>query len=154
MRSELRDVSIGPARAALLADALDLLAEAELPLEGVAERFSEFLVAQAGGRLVGVVGLEVYGASALLRSLAVRADQRGRGLGQALTRAALRQAQARGVRRIYLLTETAAPFFERFGFGVIRREAADPAVQESVEFRSACPQSATCMALQLSTIRT
>jgi amino-acid N-acetyltransferase len=154
MRLQLRDASIAPARPELLADALDLLAEAELPLDGVAERFSEFLVARAGGRLVGVVGLEVYGDSALLRSLAVRADHRGRGLGQALTRAALRQARVRGVRRVYLLTETAAPFFERFGFGVIRREAADPAVQESVEFRSACPQSATCLALELSTGRT
>ena len=42
---------------------------------------------------------------------------------------------------VYLLTETASGFFPRFGFHPTHRAAVDLAVQQSVEFTSACPAS-------------
>ena len=43
---------------------------------------------------------------------------------------------------VYLLTETANGFFPRFGFHPTQRAAVDSAVQQLVEFTSACPASA------------
>ena len=97
---------------------------------------------------MGCAALEVHGDAALLRSVAVAPDRRGEGLGQDLTRAALTLASARGLRRIYLLTETAEGFFPRFGFRRIARDEVPGPVRESVEFRKACPESAAVMVLE------
>jgi transglutaminase-like putative cysteine protease len=80
-------------------------------------------------------------------------SHRGEGLGIALTRRLLEDAQRAGLRRVFLLTETAQAFFPRFGFRPVARDDADPAVRGSVEFASACPASAQCMALDLAAIR-
>ncbi len=61
----------------------------------------------------------------------------------------LAAAANRGVQQVYLLTETAADFFPRFGFQPIARSAVDPAVQTSIEFTSACPASAVAMVVML-----
>ena len=45
-----------------------LLRAADLPTAGLRPPLPDFLVADEGGRLVGAIGLEVYGDSALLRS--------------------------------------------------------------------------------------
>lgn len=126
-----------------------LLADAALPREGVAEHFGHFLVARADGKVVGAVGMERYGSSAMLRSLVVAPPHRDRGLGRALTERILQEARAQGVRRAFLLTETAAKFFPKFGFSQVEREEADAGVRSSVEFRTACCQSAVCMRLDL-----
>jgi amino-acid N-acetyltransferase len=77
------------------------------------------------------------------------ADERGTGLGQRLTRAALELARGRGVSNIYLLTTTAGQFFPRFGFVPIPRSELDPALQQSEESRGACPASALAMLAHL-----
>jgi mannose-6-phosphate isomerase-like protein (cupin superfamily) len=51
----------------------------------------------------------------------------------------------RGVRDVYLLTTTAARFFERAGFATIPRDQAPLAICQTTEFRSLCPASATFM---------
>lgn len=99
--------------------------------------------------MVGCAALELYGDAALLRSLAVTPSQRGHGLGQRLTQVALDLARQCGVSAVYLLTETAADFFPRFGFQPIPRDAVPPSVQLSIEFTEACPVSAQVMALRL-----
>jgi amino-acid N-acetyltransferase len=106
-------------------------------------------VALDGRRIIGSVALEVYGRAALLRSVAVDRQHRGRGVGQALTGAALEMGRARGVASVYLLTDTARGFFARLGFRDIPRPQAEPAVGASLEFTHACPASATCMVLDL-----
>lgn len=143
------DVHITNASPEDLAAVLVLLADASLPQVGVAEHFHNFLVAREGGRVVGAVGLERYGPSALFRSLVVVPEYRGRGLGRSLTERMLDEARKAGVKRLFLLTDTAAEFFPKFGFRRIAREEADPEVQDSVEFRTACCQSAVCMRLDL-----
>ena len=149
MNTALNTADPRPARPEDLPAALALLNAARLPAEGVAEHFSHFLLIWDAHGLAGMVGQEPHGDAALLRSLAVRPDARGLGLGQALTQSLLARARSRGIQRVFLLTETASGFFPRFGFHAIPRESVDEAVRNSVEFRSACPQSAVCMRLHL-----
>ncbi len=58
-------------------------------------------------------------------------------------------AHADGAASAYLLTTTAAPYFERFGFTEVPRTSAPAALQASSEFASVCPASATCKRLVL-----
>lgn len=128
---------------------LALLEAAGLPLDGVEEGIDGFVVAETAAGLMGVAGLERHGRDAVLRSVAVDSRMRGSGLGDRLTRRVLKTARKDGVRRVYLLTTTAADYFPRFGFRRVPREEASPGVRESVEFREACPASAVAMALEL-----
>jgi amino-acid N-acetyltransferase len=95
--------------------------------------------------LVGVVGLELLGEVGLLRSLAVRQDQRGSGLGTSLVREAEAIALEHSISELFLLTTTAEPFFAVRGYLRRMREGAPSAVQETSEFRSICPSSAAFM---------
>jgi amino-acid N-acetyltransferase len=128
---------------------LALLAQSELPQDGLADHWPTTLVARQAEQIVGCAALELYGAAALLRSVAVAETQRGQGLGRQITAAALHLARASGVRQVYLLTETAPDFFARLGFRLISRAEVASAVQQSVEFVSVCPQSALVMQLDL-----
>lgn len=124
---------------------LRLLTDLHLPVEGVAEHLGHFLVLEADGGIAGTVGLEAYGRRALLRSLGVAKELQGRGYGDLLCERIVERAKEIGVREIFLLTETAAPFFARRGFAAISRDAVDETVKTSVEFRWFCPASAVCM---------
>lgn len=127
-----------------------LLTAAALPLDGVPPDLAHFLVAERAGHVVGAIGLEDYGDTALLRSAVVDPAVRGSGVGEALVRALLDAARARGMRELVLLTTTAEHWFPRFGFERITREAAPAAVHVSEEFQGACPASAVTMHLRLS----
>jgi len=122
-----------------------LLDDNHLPLDGVADHLSTMVIAEDEGRIVACAGLELYADGALLRSVAVAASHRGRGLGLELTRAALGLAQRHGSPAVYLLTTTAEGFFPKFGFERIPRADVPTGVQQSVEFVSACPASAVVM---------
>ena len=142
---ESSDVAIEDAHPGDLSAVLELLAGATLPRAGVAQHFDTFLVARSGERLVGAIGLERYGDSGLLRSAVVSPDRRGEGIGRALAAELLKRSAGGGVKRVFLLTETAAPFFGHLGFVPIAREAVDARVRSSVEFTEACPVSAACL---------
>jgi amino-acid N-acetyltransferase len=74
-------------------------------------------------RLLGCVALEPYGADlAEVRSLAVRPDEQGRGLGGRLLEAAIRTARRRKTARIFAVTH-APELFARHGFVTSAREA-------------------------------
>jgi len=141
-------ITIEPARPTDLPELLGLLAASGLPGDGLGEELVA-LVARQNGQLAGSAALELYGAAALLRSVMVAPALRGQGLGDRLVRAALQLARRHGVAEVYLLTETAAQFFPRFGFAPIARAGVAPAVQQSVEFISACPASAQAMRLAM-----
>ena len=143
------DLPVGPALASDLPAITALLQAARLPLAGIESWTGSTMVARQDSKIVGCAALELYGDSALLRSVAVDAALRGQGLGQQLTAAALDLARARGVRRVYLLTETAGEFFPRFGFRRSTRAAVDAKVQASIEFTTACAASALVMELTL-----
>ncbi len=125
---------------------VELLTAARLPVQGLSSRLAHALIARdSEGRLAGCVALEIYGSVALLRSLAVSPSRRGQGLGERLAGGALRLAADTGARDVYLLTETAAGFFPRFGFAAEDRSLAPASLRASAEFQSACPATATLM---------
>jgi amino-acid N-acetyltransferase len=110
---------------------------------------SHFIVAESDVKLVGVVGLELYDGSALLRSAAVEESWRGSGVGKVLVDRALDLARERGVEDVYLLTTTAEEYFPKFGFTCVSRDSVVGGVRSSVEFQTACPASATVMRKRL-----
>ncbi len=123
-----------------------LLAQVGLPADGLGEPPTTGILAWDGQILVGSALLERYGHVGLLRSVAVAPTWQGQGLGRHLVLTVLQEAgAAQTCRRVYLLTETAAPFFARLGFRRVARGQVDPAVQRSVEFAHACPASAQAM---------
>jgi amino-acid N-acetyltransferase len=126
-----------------------LLAREHLPLDGVAEHFDTFVIAECGEDMVGAAGLEVYGTFGLVRSVVVAPEVKGQGIGRGLAHQLLAQARARGLEAVYLLTTTAPDFFARLGFERIAREAAPAPLWASAEFQGACPASATVMRLAL-----
>jgi len=92
-----------------------------------------------------LVGLEIYGQDALLRSLVVSAVARTQGLGSALVLHAEQYAAAHQVRALYLLTITAESYFEHRGYRRIARAEAPPSIQSTREFASLCPVSSAFM---------
>jgi len=146
-------VTVRPARADEITAVAQLLAAAHLPTDGLEDQFgSAYAVAEANGTIVGAEGIERYGDAGLLRSAVVRDDWRGRGIGELLTRDRLDWAASAGLREIWLLTETAAEYFPRFGFARAERAAAPDAMQASREFAEACPASAVAMRLDLTRV--
>ena len=125
-----------------------LLTASGLPLDGVRDAFSTFVVADTGHELVGVAGLEVCCDNALLRSVAVRPEWRSHGVGRALVTRVVSDAEARGLRALYLLTTTAERYFPSFGFRTISRDDVPAEVRATAEFQDACPASATVMCRQ------
>ena len=102
-------IRISTASSGDLRDILDLLAEVNLPHDGVAENVSAFLVARnMDSRLVGTIGLERHGNTALLRSAAVAPEYQKAGVGSCLTEHLLRRATNEGVEKVVLLTTTAS----------------------------------------------
>lgn len=124
-----------------------LLKDCGLPYQDVGPaHLGGLLVAGAiDGTVDAAIGLERHGPDALLRSLAVRPGLRSAGLGAQLVDALEQRARAGGVRALYLLTTTAADYFERKGYERIARAEAPDALQASREFSSLCPSQAVCM---------
>ena len=100
-------------------------------------------------RLVGMVGLEVYGEVALLRSLAVAPDWRASGLGSALVQHAEGWAAAHGVADVFLLTTTASTFFGKRGYEAAPRDEAPAAIATTSQFSGGCCSSAAFMRRRL-----
>jgi N-acetylglutamate synthase-like GNAT family acetyltransferase len=107
------------------------------------------VVAESEGRVAGVAGLELHGADALLRSVAVSRESRGRRLASRLCAEVERRAPALGARRIFLLTETAERFFARRGYQRLERAKAPAGIAASREFAALCPDTAVLMFREL-----
>jgi len=129
--------------------ALELLRGADLPEEGVAERFGHYRVVRDMGRLIGLCGLEVHGDDGLLRSLAVDPGYRGSGVGGLLVEDVSGLARKIGLRSLYLLTTTARAYFLKHGFSDCSRDDAPVAIRECWEFKIGCPTSSSFMSRQL-----
>ncbi|MFQ5938403.1 MAG: arsenic resistance N-acetyltransferase ArsN2 [Acidiferrobacterales bacterium] len=122
-----------------------LLAEAHLPWSDVELHLRNFMVACEEERVVGFIGLEVYGHVALLRSLVVAPQMRGRGIGTQLCERACARALAQGVRDLYLLTLDAECYFAARGFRQLDRSLAPKEIQATQQYTELCPASAVLM---------
>jgi amino-acid N-acetyltransferase len=124
---------------------VQLLGYCGLPPDGLLDHMGTAIVARSDDGVVGSAALEVYDDGALLRSVAVDAALRGTGLGHRLTVAALDLARTLQVPAVYLLTNTAAGFFPKFGFERIERAHVPDGVRSSIEFRTVCCATAVAM---------
>lgn len=149
--SELNLPALRRACAADWNDLRRLLNDAELPVADLGPALLEhFLVAELDGDVVGLVGLEVFGTTGLLRSLVVAKSARSAGLGGKLVAALEAAAQADGVRELWLLTIDAEKFFASGGYDIVTRDAAPDSIRLSDEFAELCPDSAYLMLKNLS----
>lgn len=128
-----------------------LLEAAGLPVADLAAQdLDNFFACGPQDAPTGVIGLEIHGADALLRSLAVAAGARRQGCGKALVAEAERHARSRGVRRLYLLTTAAEGFFKGLGYATIPRDDAPASIRGTAEFSGLCPASSALMMKDLS----
>ena len=126
-----------------------LLERSGLPTSDLDSARPDFVLIRENGQVLAAGALQLFGSSALLRSVVVVADRRKRGLGQAVVSELERMARMAHINQLILLTETAPEFFAHQGYRVIERSSAPQDMQGSDEFRSLCPSSATCMAKSL-----
>lgn len=95
--------------------------------------------------VTGVIGVEAYGDSCLLRSLAVRGDKRNQGIARNLIREALDFARLDMKFNVYLITETISDTMIRYGFSNIAREDVPGDILKSPFFNGICPCSCQIM---------
>jgi UDP-N-acetylmuramate: L-alanyl-gamma-D-glutamyl-meso-diaminopimelate ligase len=140
-----------PARRSDMPDVRALLDKVGLGSEPARDdQFPAFYVLTNEQGMAGVVALDVLGDDAILRALAVDPEFRGAGYGWMLADMAVSQARWRGVRRIYLLTETASDFFAaKFGFRVVDRTTLSKQVAASETFTAAKGTGLVAMRLDL-----
>jgi UDP-N-acetylmuramate: L-alanyl-gamma-D-glutamyl-meso-diaminopimelate ligase len=139
-----------PATAQDMRRVREILDKAGLPGKDLSdERAGEVLVVRDDAGIAGLVAVEPHDEAAILRSLAVIPERRGRGFGWMLADAAVQRARSLGAARLYLLTETASDFFaEKLGFRTTDRATVDPQVAASPHFRESA-RSAVAMRLDL-----
>lgn len=128
------------------ADLVAALVAEHLPTDDLAEDGRLFFRFEDNGVLLGFGGLELAGDHALLRSIVVPPLARGQGAGKRITEQLMRKAADLGIAEAYLLTISAAPFFEAAGFQRIERHAAPPEVLATKQASSLCPSSAALLA--------
>lgn len=109
----------------------------------------QFFGIKADGALSAVVGIELYGEYALIRSLAVKRQFRGSGIGRELIASLEDWARNKRVMSLFLLTETADRFFEHQGYRSIPRSEAPQVIKETSEFSGICPGSSKFMIKEL-----
>jgi len=135
-------------RCALGADLLQiasLLKRSGLASSDYPEHLDDFVVVTVLDKIIGTGGLEIYGDVALVRSIAVLDEYRGRDIGGVIYRELQAKAVYKRVKALYLLTETAADYFKARHFSVIDRDLAPQKIQQTKQFSSLCPASATVM---------
>jgi C_GCAxxG_C_C family probable redox protein len=127
-----------------------LLSACDLPSSDLAACASlQLFGCRSDAGLAGVVGVELYGPVALLRSLAVAPEYSGIGLGKALVEHAEAVAAWRGVESLYLLTTTADTYFSRLGYAHASRDDAPAAIRATAQFSGLCPASSAFMSKRI-----
>ena len=129
---------------------ITLLKETGLPTMDIKPGMQEFFIAEKDNRIVGVIGIECYNDIALLRSMAVSSDNRNGGIASHLVEQLLSYAGRKGMRKIYLVTNTAESYFTKKGFRKIERKEVDKNLEASSELNGLCPASSVIMIKPLS----
>jgi amino-acid N-acetyltransferase len=142
------DYKLIPVNGTLRTKAIALLEESNLPVSDLDEQKELFALLQ-NNEVAGTGGLELFDKCALLRSVSVRKDLQGKGLGKFITRELEKISKQRGIDCVYLLTTTAKDFFSKEGYEEITRDEVPGSIKATSEFSSVCPSSATVMKKEL-----
>ncbi|HEV7284860.1 MAG TPA: arsenate reductase (glutaredoxin) [Kaistia sp.] len=105
-----------------------------------------FAYRTSAGDPVGFGGYEALGDNALVRSIVVLPAWRAQALGRNLAALLQRRAFDAGARRAWVLTSSAAPFFEKIGFKPVARDDAPATVLATRQASSLCPADAALLA--------
>lgn len=138
-------VQIRPSRADDLEFAIALLTQAGLPIDDLAIEKLAF-TAECDDAIQGLIGVERFGDTALLRSLVIAEPARGNGVGQLLVSALEVASAESGVTEMWLLTIDADGWFGRLGYTVRDRNDAPADIRSTREFSGLCPDDAVLMA--------
>ena len=142
------ELHLRPAREADVAPLLGLInsyADRNLLLrrseDSLRARLRDFSVAESGGEVVGCGALSELGPGiGEVRSLAVRADQTGRGVGHVLVEHLLYQAGERRFAQVLALTRRVS-FFAALGFELTDRRRFEDKLRTDCQF---CPLNVCC----------
>lgn len=133
-----------------LAAALALLEGSDLPTSDLTDdHMQHFFYSGPAAAPAALVGVELCGPDALLRSLVVSPAHRSNGLGTVLVRHAENFARNEGAASMYLLTTSAESFFKRCGYVRANRETAPAEVRATREFSDICPASSAFLVKHL-----
>jgi len=125
---------------------IEILQECGLPHIDLTESsFQHFLGCGSKDKPEGVIGLEQYGEDGLLRSLAITASARNKGCAKALVSELEALAESKGIRHLYLLTNTAEDLFLQLGYSIVERQLVSDAIKNTQEFSTVCPGDTTVM---------
>lgn len=131
------------------ADLATALSVEGLPIDDLTEDGRSFFRVVRGDSTVGFCGYETVGSNVLLRSIVVLPSLKGHGIGESATSLLMDKAKQGGARQVYLLTTSAARFFERLGFAPVDRSSVPEAILRTRQAASLCPASATILTKQL-----
>ena len=130
----------------MLSQISDLLTSSNLVPEGLEkENLTLFYKTDKLERVVGAIGVELYGDSCLLRSLAVHKNNRNLGIARTLIHEALGFACSEKSFNVYLITETIGDTMIRYGFNNISRDDVPQEIIKSPFFNGICPCSCQIM---------
>lgn len=129
---------------------ISLLQSEGLPTGDLDPNLRHFYLALDQNVLVGVAAIEYYAGCALLRSLAVVPQYRNHKIAGLLILRSENEAKANGIEELYLLTETAAEYFEKNGYSRIERTEVPETIKLSSQFSQLCPISAVVMRKMIS----
>lgn len=128
---------------------LEILTEASLPVSDIDPDSSTFYGAIFNNKVVGCIGFQELGETALLRSLAVKDSFQKQGLGKELTNKVIKEAGKRAKASIYLLTTDAELFFVRMGFQKIIKASAPDILKKTKQYSEICSDPAVVMKIDL-----
>lgn len=132
-----------------LGNVILLLKENKLPFADLDTERHIFFEFYDGSAVAAVGAIEPYASLGLLRSVAVAMPFRRRSFGRRVVQHLEQVAQKNGIESLYLLTETAAPFFSHLGYQEVKRERAPDAIKKSSQFSHVCPDTAQLMVKKL-----
>jgi DNA-binding MarR family transcriptional regulator/N-acetylglutamate synthase-like GNAT family acetyltransferase len=127
----------------------NLLTANRLPVQGALNHLSNFVVATENGRVVGALGLEVYGDVGLLRSLVVASNMRGRSIAKRLIKHMILRSREKQLGALYLLAGKTDALFERHGFEKMPRADMPTKLYVSMELQGPSSTASTGMRLIL-----
>lgn len=113
------------------------------------ETLSHFIMARKGDRIVGIIGLEMGGNDALVRSLTVDREFHGKGVARGLLNAVERYARSREISALFVLTVKEKAFFEQQGYVSMDRKAVPEAIRAGAEFQRLDQDEVACLCKKL-----